>query len=295
MAGRSVTAAGLGAASANATDTSRVPAASGRRNVIPPSAVIRYSCSRCPAMSSSRGAISERDRARGTSPDLVALDERTVHAHLDLVGALSDPFYHLARAVALHPDREDVLPVERKVMAHRETAVGGERHAFVETDVAALEPGAVHLHDRPVVGTADGGAADLGRRRDVAGHQRRGDGQHLGVVVEAEAGHVAWQQRLAVDLQPQQILDGVHVLHAVQAARHHPSRVGIGGGHPIEGGLERGREGIDGRRRRSRPSLGRHLPGPQLAHDLLEHLRVAGTSPTSSRSSMRPAVCSRSL
>ena len=68
MAGRSVTAAGLGAASVNETDTSRVPAASGRRNVIPPSAVMRYSCNRCPATSSSRGAISEPGSGPGYSP-----------------------------------------------------------------------------------------------------------------------------------------------------------------------------------------------------------------------------------
>ena len=37
-------------------------------------------------------------------------------------------------------------------------------------------------------------------RRDVAFHQAGRHGQHLGVVVEAEAGHVARKQRLAVDL-----------------------------------------------------------------------------------------------
>ena len=62
-------------------------------------------------------------------------------------------------------------------------------------------------------------------------------------------------------------------------ARDDPPRVGIRSGHAVESRLERGREGIDGGRRRSRPTLGRHLPGPQLAHDLLEDIGAAGHVP----------------
>ena len=215
-----------------------------------------------------------RIRPRELAADRESPDQRVIDAQLDLMLVLGDAVYRLDRLVALEPDREEVLAVERERVAHRQPAVGGERHVLAAPDVPALVADLVDLHDRPVVGTADRGAADLGGRGDVAAHQRRRDRQHVGVVVEAEAGHVAGQQRLAVDLQVQQVLHRVDVLQPVQPPRGDPPRVGIGRGGMVERRLESARERVDGLRGGPRPPLRRHLAAAQLADDLLQRLGV---------------------
>ena len=215
-----------------------------------------------------------RIRPREPAANPESPDQLVIDAQLDLVLVLGDAVYGLDRLVALEPNREDVLPVERERVAHGQPAVRGERHVLIAPDVAPLVADLVDLHDRPVVGTADRGAADLRGGGDVARHQGRRDRQHVGVVVEAEAGHVARQQRLAVGLQGQQILDGVDVLQPVQPPRRHPARVGVVRGGAVERGFERRREGVDGGGVGARPALRRHLPATQLADDPLEDLGV---------------------
>ena len=111
------------------------------------------------------------------------------------------------------------------------------------------------------------------RRRHVAVHQRGGDRERVGIVVEAEPGQVAGQQLRAVDLQLQQVVHGLDVLGPVQAARGNPA--GIGRGRRVQRRFERGQEALHRGSGGPRPPSRRHQPVAQLAVHLLEHFRVA--------------------
>ena len=220
------------------------------------------------------------DEHAGIGPLVLAadrelLDELVIDAQLDLVLVLVDPFDRADRAVPLHPDAELVLAVERERVANGQAAVGRKRHVLAGAQGAALEPDLVDLGDRTVLGAAHRGAADLGRRRDVARHQRRRDRQDVGVVVEAEARHVARQQLGAVHLEAEQVVDGVHVFGAIQAARGDAARIGLRGGVAVERALESGDERVHRRLVGPRPAFGRHRAAAQLPHHLLHHRRVA--------------------
>ena len=141
--------------------------------------------------------------------DLELLDELVIDAQLDVVLVFVDPLDGADGAIPLHLDAELVLAVERKRVPDAEAAIGRKRHVLVGAQGAALEPDLVDLGDGTDLRTADRGPADLGRRGDVARHQRRGDRQHVGVVVEAKAGHVARQQFGAVHFEAEEVVDRV--------------------------------------------------------------------------------------
>ena len=206
--------------------------------------------------------------------DRPALDQLVVDAQLDLVPVLLDALDGLHGGVPLQPDGEHVFAVKWKHVPLRHPADGRERHVFVDADVPLLEAERVHLHHGPVVGTADGRPADLRGGGDVARHQGRRHRQHVGVVVEPEAGHVARQQFGAVDLERQQVLDGVDVLDTVQPPGGDAARVGRGLALAVQGGFECGEERVDVGGVGTRPPLGGHLPAAQLPDHLLEHLDV---------------------
>ncbi len=199
-----------------------------------------------------------------------------IETKLDLVLVLGNAVDRLDGVVPLEPNGEHILAVERKVVTHGHTAVGPERHLLAGSHVAPLESHLVELHDRARVRATDRRPADLRGRCDVPGHQPRRDRQHVGVVIEPEPRHVGGQQLIAVDLQPQQVLDDVHVLDPVQSSRCDAPGIGSRGRPSIERRFERGRERVDGRRIRTGPPLGRHLATAQLVDHLLEHRGMLG-------------------
>ena len=198
-----------------------------------------------------------------------------VDPHLDLVRVFGDPVNRFNRVVSLQPDGEHVVAVQWKRVTHSEPTMRGERHVFAHPDVSPLEPDLVHLGDRPVVGAPHRRPADLGGSRHVPRHQRRGDRQHIGVVVETEARHVAREQLLTVDLESEQILDGADILESIEPPRGHAARVWCLGRRPVERRLDRGDKALQHRRIRLWPALGWHLTASQLADDLLQHLGIA--------------------
>ena len=86
---------------------------------------------------------------------------------------------------------------------------------------------AIGFAHRPARWIADRQGADLCRGRQIALLQRRRHAQHVGDVVEPVSGVVGRQQRRCVDLQREQIANGVGVLGAVHAPQHRPAGVGI--------------------------------------------------------------------
>ncbi len=109
-----------------------------------------------------------------------------------------------------------------------------------------------------------GGTEGLGERhRWRAAHRKPTDGaagiqiplkqglrhpQHTADVVETIAGVICRQEVIDVDLQCQQIANGVAIFGPIQAVEGgRPSRVGMGRGGTIELGLEPGAEPIERR------------------------------------------------
>ena len=115
--------------------------------------------------------------------------------------------------------------------------------------------------------------ADLPGRRQVPFGQHRRHRQDIRDVVEPVAGVVGRQQRLAVDLESEEITDGVGVLGPVQPVDSRtPSRVRVGHGDRIERPLEPGGDTFVLGVVRTRPAGWRHRPCPQLADHVLPEL-----------------------
>src|SRR5438128_2174029 len=74
-------------------------------------------------------------------------------------------------------------------------------HPGVLTGAMAADWNLVVVRSGPIVRTGEGDATDVRGRGHVAGHQSRRDGKRVGIVVETEPGHIAWQQVRPVDFQ----------------------------------------------------------------------------------------------
>ena len=176
--------------------------------------------------------------------------------------------------IARQANLELVVAVHREGVADERAAARADRQPF---DVVFLrEVG--RRPDRVAVGryarTSHGDAADLLGRGDVAIEQRRREiaDRH---VVEAVARFVGGQERRDVDVERQQIADGVLVLRAGQAAqRRGASRIRRRGRGAIERRLERGDLGVVAGFVRPRRSGRRHLPRADFADNLLPHVRT---------------------
>ena len=117
--------------------------------------------------------------------------------------------------------------------------------------------------------------ADLPGRRQIPLGQHRRHRQDIRDVVEPVAGVVSREQGLAVDLEGEEITDGVGVLGPVQPVdRRTSSRVRVGGGNAIKRPLEPGGDAFVLGVVWTRPTWWRHRPGPQLAHHLLPQLAL---------------------
>ena len=171
-------------------------------------------------------------------------------------------------------DPQLVLGVDREVVVELRPAAGAERHPG---DVAGLVQVGRHderVGDRRPHRGPDGEPGDPARRREVA-LEAAGIEAPQAHVVEAGAGVVGGQQRGHVDVEVEQVADGVAVLGGVEAPqRRAPPGVGMGGGGPVELGLEIRDQPARRLPVRSRPARRRHHAGAQLADDLLPDVRV---------------------
>ena len=179
------------------------------------------------------------------APDRQTLDQRVVDAQVDPVFPRGDAAADRVSDVALQAHPEQVGAVERERVPHGHPAATRERRVLVDPRILPHRHGQpIHLPQRAVLRRPQRHAADLRGRRDVAIHQGGRHPQHLGVVVEAEARHVAREQRPAVDLERQQVANDVDVLGAIEPMRGHPPRVRRRGADAVELHLE----GLDERK-----------------------------------------------
>jgi hypothetical protein len=118
---------------------------------------------------------------------------------------------------------------------------------------------------------ADGQAADLVGRGEIALEQRRRQLEHTGDVVEAVARIVAGQQARHVDVDGDEIADGVAILVAIQPVeRHGASGVRRVGRRAVELVFEPREDAVRFLGGRPRPTVvRRHHAGRELADHAL--------------------------
>ena len=116
--------------------------------------------------------------------------------------------------------------------------------------------------------------ADLGCRGGVAFDQSRRNAQSVRDIVESFARIVGGQQRGRVDIEREQIADGVRILSAVQAMQPGEAGIGIGSCGAIECRFELVGESVHGGAVRTRRASRRHHARADFPHDFLPSLRV---------------------
>ena len=225
---------------------------------------------------------------------------------------------HDHRVLELHPrhfarqrhvaDRELVVAVRREVVLDDEAAARAERHPFEPMLLPAgagrarrrqrdhhVGDVAVGGQERLRLGVADRLERDGARGVDVLVDEV---GRHLqrgGVVVEVALDVVVGQPGRGVDVQPEQIADGVLILAAIEPAQRHASGAAPGG-LGVDFGLEPRHE--RGRRLAVRATGAgrRHQTAAQLADHLLGDLGVlVRRASRSSSDSDRPPALTLSL
>jgi hypothetical protein len=216
--------------------------------------------------------------------DVRAVDLLAVEQHDHRVLELHARHFACHRHVA---DGQLVFAVGREVVLDVEAAACPERHPL-ETVLLAAGSGRGARRQRNhhvldvAVGRRDRRSLRVANRLD--GHRARGEDvlvdevrRHLqrgGVVVEVALQVVVGQQGPCIDVQPEQVADGVLVLAPIQAAQRHASgrrsRVGRGVNLLFQPGDER-RDRLIVRALRAG---GRHQATAQLANHLLSNLRM---------------------
>ncbi len=174
-------------------------------------------------------------------------------------------------------DLDQVLAVDGKVMMNGDPASRTERQLVADLSVLLCQIGnSVGLGDRPRRARPERQAADLSGRRHVAFQERRRNRQQAGHVVEAMyVGVVGRQQRRGVDVERQQVADGVLVLGSIQAVQAVGSTwIRVQLGRTVELRFEQRHEGIDRDLVRTRQARRRHRARVKLLQDSFQDFRV---------------------
>ena len=203
-------------------------------------------------------------------------DLLAVQTDVDLARVLGAQ--HVGIAVSLKLDLEDVFPIEREIMARRQSPARSQGKLFAHAIVLHEETRqVVGFEHRARVAISYGGAADLARGREVAFHQHRRDRQNVADIVKAVAGIVGGQQRGDVDrtgIDRQQFPHRVRVLGAVEAMERGASGIGLDHRQAIALGLDSADQRLVRGLLGPRHADGRHFAAAQLAQDLLPSLAI---------------------
>jgi hypothetical protein len=155
-----------------------------------------------------------------------------VDGELGLVGELEAA--HRAEVGAKELGADDVFAVERQRHPGQTAAEGADRHAI---DLRVLRP--VLPDDERLVAGNDRRIAHRQRAQPAGGveitlEEQGRRAQQVGDVVEPVAGLVGRQERHWIDLEIEQVANGVGVLDAVEPVHHRPPRVRLRCRLPIE-------------------------------------------------------------
>ena len=112
-------------------------------------------------------------------------------------------------------------------------------------------------------------------------HQRWRDAEGIGNVVEPKARVVDRQQSRAVDVEREEIANGVGVLDTVEPVHQRPSRVGIHRGRTIQRRFEPVHEPVGHVSGRPGPPAGGIIPARSLITTFSQISAPTGTSETS--------------
>ena len=172
-------------------------------------------------------------------------------------------------AIARQPDLDVVLAVLRERVGNQRPAARPERQPVDVILLREIRPDADRVAAGRSARPAHRQPADLLRRRDVAIQQRRREIAHRHVV-EAVARLVGRQQRRRVDIQRQQVADGVLVFGPVEPTeRVGPAGIGPLGGRTVERAGEHRDERVVLTPRGPNLPLRRHLASVELPQDPL--------------------------
>jgi hypothetical protein len=209
------------------------------------------------------------DRVRSRR-DFHAEAARVVRFHLLAIDGDVD-----GRTPAASAEGEVVFGVEREGVANQHPAASAERQPV---DVTILRQ-AWRRRERQLRRrhglVADGKPADLERRRDVPLNERRRHGERFGEVIEALTRSIGRQQHVDVDIERQQIADGVGVLRAVQSVQRRCGECGVRVDRTVESRLELRREAIERCPLGATGAARRHHAGADLLGDLFPGLCIS--------------------
>ena len=204
-------------------------------------------------------------------------DELAVQPHLELVARAHAP--DVVHVVAVEANLEVVLAVDGEDVADGDAPARPERQVVAHPVVLQQQDGdLVGLRRRPQRRLPERGPPDLARGRQVPLHQGRGDGEHVGVVVEAVLVEVVGGQQIVdLDVHRQQIAHRVGVLGPVQAV-HGLGASGVRRGQrdAVDLRFQPPRDAVVGPRVGPRTAHRGHGAGAQLRDHLLPQLGVAG-------------------
>ena len=197
-------------------------------------------------------------------------DALAVDTDLEHMGPLEPG--HVADDVLQQIDAEVVVGIEREVVVNHDAAARAERQAVDVVGLGAIRRNTVHSAHGRDVRIADREARDLARRRQVLFEQRGRDLQDVGDVVEPVRLIVGREKGSRVDVEREQVADGVGVLGPVQAVERRPAWVGFRESRAIDRGFEKRDEGLDAGLVRTRRAERRHHAAAQLSDDFLPGL-----------------------
>jgi hypothetical protein len=225
----------------------------------------------------SRRGARERGLQVGPSAHHRGVNAFAVDGHRELARVL-EPAHH-PEVRPKEPDRELVLPIGRKRVSNQTASDSPQRHPFDVLILGSILGHAIRMRLRAQLGVANGQSADSIGGRKISLLEHRREAQDVGNVVEPESGIVGRKQRRRVDVQVEEIANGVGVLGPVEPPQDGPSGTGLARGRTIQVRLE-GRDQsvvdcVGGPRHAQR----RHGASPQFAHDSLPDVGAASDVP----------------
>ena len=227
-----------------------------------------------PVLTGAREAHRSRPSG-GITPDREPLKQLSIEADFQLLRPSHTHDVILPVRSETNPDQ--ILPINRKMMANRDTTARTEWQIFtlppvLDQVLGHFVGGYLGIDRREAYGQP----RDLTSHGHVAFHVGGRERQSFRHIVEAPVRRrIAGQQGHDIDIDSEQIVDRIVVLSAIQTVhRGHPTRIRLGGPSTVELCFQPGRRGVIDDGFRARCPRGGHRTPPKLLNHLLQRLRV---------------------